>query len=57
MSSKKHDVPEALLTSLLANYQKPHRCLTLCAVDYAALWVFLRLARSVALIFVCQPEP
>ena len=23
MSSKKHDVPEALLTSLLANYQKP----------------------------------
>ncbi|MBA4710867.1 hypothetical protein [Aquitalea magnusonii] len=23
MSSKKHDVPDALLDSLLANYQKP----------------------------------
>ena len=23
MSSKKHEVPEALLTSLLTNYQKP----------------------------------
>lgn len=23
MSTKKHDVPEALLTSLLADYQKP----------------------------------